>query len=132
MTFRSKHIETNTIHGGKIKDSQHGALATPICQTSTFVFDNVEQGSDRFMGEQQGFIYGRLGNPTLRELEQKMAILEGTEDAAVFGSGMGAISATVLACVQNGDHIITSKALYGCTFALFNHKLPQFGKLVAL
>jgi methionine-gamma-lyase len=127
MSIKSKHFETNTIHAGKMRDSQHGALTSPIYQTSTFVFDTVEQGADRFQGEQPGYIYGRLGNPTLTELEQKMAVLESTESAAVFGSGMGAISASLLANLKCGDHLITSKALYGCSFALCNHKLPDFG-----
>ena len=123
----SKHLETNTIHAGKLRDAQFGALSTPIYQTSTYVFDNVQQGSARFMGEEEGFIYGRLGNPTVRELEQRMASLEHTEDAAAFGSGMGAVSATLLANLNNGDHIIASSALYGYSFALLNHKFPQFG-----
>ena len=124
---QSKHLETNTIHAGKMRDAQHGALSTPIYQTSTFVFDNVQQGSNRFMGEEEGFIYGRLGNPTVRELEQKMAALEGTDDAAAFGSGMGAISSVLLANLNNGDHIVASSALYGCTFALLNHKFNDLG-----
>ncbi|MCW8878670.1 MAG: methionine gamma-lyase [Kangiellaceae bacterium] len=123
----SKHIETKTIHAGKVKDGQFGALSTPIYQTSTFIFDNVQQGSARFMGEEEGFIYGRLGNPTVRELEQRMAALESTEDAAAFGSGMGAVSATLLANLEKGDHLIASAALYGCTFSLMNHKFPQMG-----
>ncbi len=124
---QSKHFETNTIHAGKLKDEQFGALSTPIFQTSTFIFDNVQQGAARFQGEEEGYIYGRLGNPTVRELEQRMASLEKTEDAAAFGSGMGAVSATLLANLQKGDHVVASAALYGCTFALMNHKFPQFG-----
>ncbi len=127
MNYRSDHIETNTIHAGKIRDQQYGSLTTPIHQTSTFTFESAEQGSRRFNGDESGYIYGRLGNPTLRELELKMAALEKTDDAAVFGSGMGAISATIFAHLKSGDHLITTKALYGCTFALFNHQLRQLG-----
>lgn len=123
----SKHLETNTIHAGKVRDEQFGALSTPIYQTSTFIFDNVQQGAARFMGEEAGFIYGRLGNPTVRELEQRMAALEHTEDAAAFGSGMGAVSATLLANLKSGDHVVASAALYGCTFALMNHKFSELG-----
>jgi len=125
--IRSKHVETNTIHAGKMRDSQYGALSTPIYQTSTFIFDNVEQGAARFMGDEEGFIYGRLGNPTVRELEQRMAALESTEEAAAFGSGMGAVSATLLANLKKGEHVVASAALYGCTFALMNHKFPEMG-----
>lgn len=123
----STHIDTKTIHAGKVKDTQFGALSTPVFQTSTFTFNSVQQGAQRFMGEEEGFIYGRLGNPTVRELEQRMAALELTEDAAAFGSGMGAVSATLLANLQQGDHVVASRALYGCSFALLNHKFPQFG-----
>jgi methionine-gamma-lyase len=123
----SSHLETNTIHAGKVRDTQFGSLSTPIHQTSTYVFESVQQGAARFMGEEEGFIYGRLGNPTVRELERRMAALEKTEDAAAFGSGMGAVSATLLANLKQGDHIVASAALYGCTFALLNHKFTEFG-----
>lgn len=125
--MRSKYFETNTIHAGKIGDSLHGALSTPVYQTSTFIFDNVGQGAARFAGDEAGFIYGRLGNPTVRELEQRMAVLEGCEDAAAFGSGMGAISATLLANLRSGDHLVASGALYGCSYALIQHKFAELG-----
>ncbi|NVK21633.1 MAG: methionine gamma-lyase [Kangiellaceae bacterium] len=121
------NLETKAIHAGRVGDPSFGSLATPIHQTSTFVFDNVQQGANRFAGEEAGYIYSRLGNPTVRELEQRMAALENTEDAAAFGSGMGAVSATLLANLQKGDHLVASAALYGCTFALINHKFAQFG-----
>jgi methionine-gamma-lyase len=125
--MRSQHIETNAIHAGKLHDAQFGALATPIYQTSTYVFENTAQGGARFAGEEQGYIYGRLGNPTVRELEQRMAALELTEDAAAMGSGMGAIAATLLALVKNGDHVVASSAIYGCSYALLAHKCRDFG-----
>lgn len=125
--WKSTHIETNTIHGGKTRQGEHGPLSTPIYQTSTFVFDSVQQGAERFAGEAQGHIYSRLGNPTVDELEARMALLEETDAAAAFGSGMGAVSAAVLGLLKQGDHLVTSHRLYGCTFALFNHQLPAFG-----
>ena len=123
----SRHAETNLIHAGRIGDQAHGALATPIFQTSTFVFDNVEQGAARFAGEEAGYIYSRLGNPTVRELEQRMAVLEHTEEACAFASGMGAVSATLLANVKAGEHMIAAAALYGCSYALLRHKFPELG-----
>lgn len=125
--MKSNHIETNTIHAGKVEDKQFGALSTPIYQTSTYVFDSTHQGGARFSGDEQGYIYGRLGNPTVRELEQRMASLEGTDDAAALGSGMGAVSATIFAIVNAGDHIVASNALYGCSYALLDHKCRQLG-----
>ncbi len=122
-----KHLETKAIHAGRVGDPSFGSLATPIHQTSTFVFDNVQQGANRFAGEEAGFIYSRLGNPTVMELEQRMASLENTEAAAAFGSGMGAVSATLLANLKKGDHLVASAALYGCSFALINHKFAELG-----
>ncbi|WP_372769578.1 methionine gamma-lyase [Pseudoalteromonas sp.] len=115
------------IHGGKQHDHAHGPLSTPIYQSSTFVFDNAAQGAARFAGEEAGYIYSRLGNPTTRELELKIAALEEMEDGAATATGMGAVSASVLSFLEKGDHLIASKAVYGCTFALFSHMLPKFG-----
>ena len=123
MTYK---IETQTIHAGRINDEQFGSLATPLYQTSTFIFKSAKEGAARFAGEEEGYIYTRLGNPTTRQLEQKLATLEGMDDAAATATGMAAISASVMANVQAGDHIIVSKALYGCTFAFFNHMLSKF------
>ncbi|NVK26039.1 MAG: aminotransferase class I/II-fold pyridoxal phosphate-dependent enzyme [Gammaproteobacteria bacterium] len=119
--------DTLCIHAGKAKGQHQGALTTPLYQTSTFVFDNAEQGAARFAGEQEGYIYTRLGNPTTRELELKMAALEKMEDAAATATGMAAVSGAVMSFLQAGDHVIVSKAIYGCSFALFNHQLTKFG-----
>ncbi|KGJ99154.1 methionine gamma-lyase [Thalassotalea sp. ND16A] len=124
---KNAHIDTKAIHAGRINDEQFGSLATPLYQTSTFIFDNAEQGADRFAGEQEGFIYTRLGNPTTRQLEQRVAALEGMEDAAATATGMGAVSAALLANLSAGDHLISSKAVYGCSYALMAHQLTRFG-----
>lgn len=123
----SKHIETQAIHSGRINDEQFGSLATPLYQTSTFIFDNAEQGAQRFAGESEGYIYTRLGNPTTRQLEMRMAALEEMEDAAATATGMAAVSGALLANLQAGDHIISSNAVYGCSFALMSHMLTKFG-----
>ncbi|WP_206485334.1 methionine gamma-lyase [Thalassotalea sp. G2M2-11] len=123
----SKFIETQAIHSGRINDEQFGSLATPLYQTSTFIFDNAEQGAQRFAGESDGFIYTRLGNPTTRQLEMRVAAMEGMEDAAATATGMAAVSGALLANLAAGDHIISSKAVYGCTFALISHMLTKFG-----
>lgn len=121
------NVETLCIHAGKEKGAHQGALTTPIYQTSTFVFENAEQGARRFAGEEGGYIYTRLGNPTTRELELKMAALEKMEDAAATATGMAAVSGAVLSFLEAGDHVIVSKAIYGCSFALFSHQLPKWG-----
>jgi methionine-gamma-lyase len=121
-----KNAETLCIHAGKEKN-QHGTLVTPLYQSSTFVFDSAEQGAARFAGEAEGYIYTRLGNPTTRELELKIAALEGMADAAATATGMGAVAASTMAFLQHGDHLIASKAIYGCSFALFNHMFARYG-----
>ena len=125
--FASTAIETQSIHAGRINDEQFGSLATPLYQTSTFIFDNAQQGADRFAGDSEGYIYTRLGNPTTRQLEMRVAAMEGMEDAAATATGMAAVSAALLTNLQAGDHMISSKAVYGCSFALMNHMLKKFG-----
>ncbi|PHI38042.1 methionine gamma-lyase [Pseudoalteromonas sp. GCY] len=119
--------DSQCIHGPNHFNDPHGALTAPLYQTSTFHFKDAAQGAARFAGEEPGYIYTRLGNPTTRELEEKVARLEGMEDAAATATGMGAVSASVLSFLQQGDHMIASSALYGCSFALFAHMLPKFG-----
>jgi methionine-gamma-lyase len=123
----SKHIETQAIHSGRINDQQFCSLATPLYQTSTFIFDNAQQGAERFAGDAEGYIYSRLGNPTTRQLEMRVAAMEGMEDAAATATGMGAVSGALLAKLSCGDHLISSKAVYGCSFALMNHQLTRWG-----
>ena len=117
---------TQQIHAGKIENTA-GALTVPIYQTSTFEFNSVEQGGNRFAGKEGGYIYTRLGNPTNEHLEKKLAMLEKGEACAVTGAGMGAISSTLWSLVKAGDEIVASDTLYGCTYALLNHGLQQFG-----
>jgi methionine-gamma-lyase len=124
--FSSQSIETQAIHSGRINDEQFGSLATPLYQTSTFIFENAQQGGDRFAGESDGYIYTRLGNPTTRQLEMRVAAMETMEDAAATATGMAAVSAALLTNLQAGDHMISSKAVYGCSFALMNHMLKKF------
>mgnify|MGYP005991322303 FL=1 len=124
--FCSQAVETQAIHAGRINDEQFGSLSTPLYQTSTFIFDNAEQGAQRFAGESDGFIYTRLGNPTTRQLEMRIAAMECMEDAAATATGMAAVSAALLSNLQAGDHMISSKAVYGCSFALMNHMLKKF------
>ena len=118
---------TKAIHAGNRKDSVYGALTMPIYQTSTFYFDSCEQGGRRFSGQEAGYIYSRLGNPTSNVLEDKVAALEGGEAAAATASGMGAISSTLWTIAGAGKHIIADGTLYGCTFALLAHGLTRYG-----
>ena len=119
-------LGTTAIHAGTLKNL-YGTLAMPIYQTSTFIFDSAEQGGRRFALEEAGYIYTRLGNPTTTVLENKIAVLEEGEAGVAMSSGMGAISSTLWTVLKAGDHIVTDKTLYGCTFALMCHGLTRFG-----
>ena len=126
MENKKAGFGTVSIHGGSCKNP-YGTLAVPIFQTSTFVFDSAEQGGKRFALEEPGYIYSRLGNPTTTVLEDKIAQLESGEAAVATSSGMGAISSVMWTILKAGDHIISDKTLYGCTFAFFSHGLSRFG-----
>lgn len=118
---------TREVHAGQTPDPAYGALATPIYQTSTFVFESAEQAVRRFNGEEEGYAYSRGGNPTVRAFEEKIANLEGGEDAVATGSGMGAVSSAVMACAHAGDHIVVSDCIYGCSNMVIREILPTFG-----
>lgn len=122
---------TRQIHAGKEANSA-GSLCTPIYQTSTFEFASVEQGGARFAGHEGGYIYTRLGNPSLTQVELKMASLENGEAAVAAASGMGAISSALWSSVAAGDGILADETLYGCTYALLTHGMTKFGVNVTL
>ena len=126
METKKYGLGTTAIHAGTLKNL-YGTLAMPIYQTSTFIFDSAEQGGRRFALEEAGYIYTRLGNPTTTVLEDKIAALEEGEAAVATSSGMGAISSTLWTVLKAGDHVVTDKTLYGCTFALMCHGLTKFG-----
>jgi len=108
--------DTEMIHGMKKGEDAYRSLTPPIYQTSTFVFDSAEQGQNRFSGDEGGYIYSRLSNPTVRELEERIALIEEGEEALAFSSGMGAVSAILTTLTKTGDHIVCSKGVYGCTY----------------
>jgi len=124
---KSLHFNTQLVHAGDNPDSEYGALSTPLYQTSTFAFDSCEQGGRRFAGEEGGYIYTRLANPTVNQLEERMAVLENMDAAAATATGMAAVSGALMAFLQCGDHLIASNAVYGCTFALLNEQFPRYG-----
>lgn len=122
---------TKQVHAGA-KHDENGALSMPIYQTSTFSFANVEQGGARFAGQENGYIYTRLGNPSLTLVEEKMAALEEGEAGLATASGMGAIATALWTSVKAGGHILADDTLYGCTYALMNHGMERFGVDVTL
>jgi methionine-gamma-lyase len=120
MEKKDLQFETKAIHGGYQPEEHQGSLVPPLYQTSTYTFANSEQGEKRFAGEEEGFIYSRLGNPTVKILEERIAELEKGEAGLAFASGMAAVSAVLIALTKAGDHILCSQGVYGCTFGLLN------------
>ncbi len=120
-------FSSRAIHHGYDPADNQGALTPPMHMASTFAFDSAEQGGAIFAGEQPGYFYTRISNPTLDLLEKRIATLENAEAGVATASGMGAISAVMWSLLQAGDEIITDKTLYGCTFAFFRHGLAKFG-----
>ena len=119
-------IETIAIHGGYDSSDHKGSLITPIYQSSTFTFDSAEQGERRFKGVEDGYVYSRLGNPTVHILEERIAKLEGGEAGLAFGSGMAAVSSVLFTLLKAGDHILVSNGIYGCTFGLLQLMQDRF------
>ena len=124
--IQNSGFSTQAVHAGNEKNP-FGVLATPIYQTSTFVFDSCDQGGRRFAGQEQGYIYTRLGNPTTSTLERKVAALEHGEDAVATASGIGAIASAMWTLCKAGDHVIADSILYGCTFAYLEHGMTRYG-----
>lgn len=118
MSKDKMRFETSVIHEGYDSKDMLGSLTPPIFQTSTYTFDSAEQGERRFAGEEDGYVYSRLKNPTVVALEKRIAALENGEKGLAFGSGMAAISAVLVALTKANDHILCSVGLYGCTFGL--------------
>ena len=119
-------FSTKAIHGGNRKNDV-GSAATPIYQSSTFIFDSAEQGGRIFSGEEAGYRYTRFGNPTNEVLEEKLALLEGAEACVSTASGIGAISTALWTILSAGDHVISSSTIYGDTSAFLNNGLKKYG-----
>lgn len=126
-TRRTDSFATRLIEATEKPCPLTGAAVAPIYASSTFVFDDLEQAARRFAGEQGGFVYTRLGNPTQSQFEQAMAMLEQGEAAVAFASGMGAISAAIMTAVSAGDHIVYPQTIYGSTYGFLHTFLQRFG-----
>ena len=140
--FTFSGFSSVAIHGGNEKDPNYAHL-TPIYASSTYIFDEAEQGMRRFKGEEKGYIYGRWGNPTITEAEQKIAALESFGIAGADGnplqlkailhaSGMAALSTLMIGTLKAGDKILTHYSLYGGTQELLEKVLPPLGIEVSI
>jgi methionine-gamma-lyase len=123
--LRKASFATICVHGSGGLDQATGAITPPIYQSSTFAFHNAKEGAAIFSGEKEGYIYTRLGNPTIAALEREMAFLEGTEAAVATASGMAATSTVLLTLAGSGDNIVAANTLYGGTHKLFGEPLKR-------
>jgi methionine-gamma-lyase len=119
-------FNSRLIHGGGFKD-KFGSVNVPIYQTSTFQFETAEEGAKCFLGESDGYIYTRLGNPTIKVLENAVSDLEKGFGGIATGSGMGAINTVYMALLSSGDHILSSDAVYGPSRMVLEDHYSRFG-----
>jgi O-acetylhomoserine (thiol)-lyase len=124
-----KHLKFSTLslHAGQQPDPVTGARATPIYQTTSYVFPDVDHAASLFNLERAGHIYSRISNPTVAVFEERMAALEGGVGAIATASGQAAITLAVMTLMDGGGHIVASRNIYGGTHNLFVHTLPRFG-----
>ena len=124
----TKHLgfDSRLVHAG-IPDDPMGSAVTPIYQTSTFAFKDAQQGADRFAGKAEGYIYTRIGNPTINALEVAMAQLENGVGGVATSSGMSAVSTVYLALLSAGDHVVSQASVYGPSRILMEKHMSRFG-----
>jgi O-acetylhomoserine (thiol)-lyase len=120
-------FSTLSVHGGYSPEPTTKAVAVPIYQTVAYAFDSAQHGADLFDLKVPGNIYTRIMNPTQDVLEQRLAALEGGIASLALASGQAAVTYSILTIAEAGDNIVASSALYGGTYNLFAHTLPQYG-----
>ena len=120
-------LETIAVHGGYSPEPTTKAVAVPIYQTTSYAFDNTQHGADLFDLKVEGNIYTRIMNPTQDVLEKRVAAMEGGIAALALASGQAAITYSIMTIAEAGDNIVSASTLYGGTYNLFAHTLPQYG-----
>ncbi|MCL4503966.1 MAG: aminotransferase class I/II-fold pyridoxal phosphate-dependent enzyme [Deltaproteobacteria bacterium] len=121
------HKATRAIHSGGLANPVYGEVSVPIFQTSTFAFASAEEGAALFSGERQGYVYTRMGNPTVDALEKNLAAQENGFGGLATATGMAAIAATFFSLLSSGDHLVAGECLYGPTEVVIERELPRFG-----
>ena len=129
MTTKPKTLQFDTLslHAGARPDAATGARATPIYQTSSFVFPDTDHAAALFNMERAGHVYSRLSNPTCAVLEERVAALEGGIGAIATASGQAALHLAIVTLLSAGSHIVASRSLYGGSHNLLDYTLPRFG-----
>lgn len=137
MDYKNKKLpddvkfETKLVRGGNLR-SNFGETSEPIFMNSGFCYNNAETAEKRFNGEEPGFVYSRYVNPTLKMLEDKLALIEDSQSACVMASGMAAVFASIMCQIKAGDHFIASRVLFGSCNYIAKNILPNYGIEVSL
>lgn len=126
MDTRNAGFDTKLVHAGVPHDA-YGSAVTPIYQTSTFAFRNAQEGADRFAGKAEGYIYTRIGNPTIGAFEEAMAQLEGGAMGIATSSGMSAVTTAYLSLLGAGDHVVSQASVYGPSRVFMEKHMSRFG-----
>jgi methionine-gamma-lyase len=127
LAARADALATIAVHAGDERDAATAALDPPLVLSSAFGFASAEEAAGAFSGANDAYIYGRWGNPTVEALEAKLAALEGTAAACATASGMAAVSGTVMAFCEAGQHLVAPRSMYAESARLFRERLPRFG-----
>jgi methionine-gamma-lyase len=127
MSQHKRGINTQSVHAGCHPDPQHGGVSVPIYQSSTFAFESADQGAARFRGDEPGYIYTRMGNPTVAALEGAVASLEGGHAGLATGSGMAAIFTVLFTYLEAGSHIVGTDSIYGPSRVVVDKHFRRFG-----
>src|SRR5476649_34920 len=131
MSTKSQHAETIVLHAGYRSDPTTNAVAVPIYQTTSYVFNDAEHAANLFALKEFGNIYTRIMNPTQDAVEQRVASLEGGVAALLVASGQAAETLAILNVAEVGDHVVASPRLYGGTYNLLHYSLPKLGITVS-
>jgi methionine-gamma-lyase len=126
MNTKNLRFNSKLIHSGDYRD-EFGSAVTPVYQTSTFSFKNAQHGADLFAGKEKGYIYTRMGNPTIKVLEDKLAELENGYGGIALASGMAAVSTVYMSLLKHGDHMISTGSVYGPTRGVMESYFSKFG-----
>ncbi|MBJ26964.1 MAG: O-succinylhomoserine sulfhydrylase [Rhodospirillaceae bacterium] len=124
-------LATRAVRSG-LDRSKFGETAEAIYATSGFVYETAELAEARFSGESEGFVYSRFGNPTVRVFENRLASIEGAEDCRATASGMSAVFASLMCQLKSGDHVVSSRSLFGSCHYIITELLPKYGIEVTL
>ena len=124
--YKNYRKQTQMVRGGLLR-SQHGETSEAIFMNSGYVFNSAEEAKARFAGESEGYLYSRYGNPTITMFEERMALNEEAEACFATASGMAAVFASMMSYLKSGDHIVSSRSLFGSCYYILDQVLPRYG-----